>query len=92
MDDLKGAILANPCLLHFNHRRFIVLRTDFLWKGFGYVVCQPGTNAASKHAMAAYQAGQDFAFMTKESSAVLRLVAFGGRHCRRNEIHSFPPR
>jgi len=36
--------------------------------------------------MAAFQAGHDFTFMTKDSSAVLRPVAFGGRHCWGNEI------
>ena len=36
--------------------------------------------------MAAYRFGSDFSFMTKESSAVLRPVAFGGRRSRGNEI------
>ncbi len=81
LNDLKGAILADPCLMHFNHTRLVVLRTNFSSKGFGYVVCQPGTDTASEQAMASYQAGRDFAFMTTDSSAVLRLVAFGGRHC-----------
>ncbi len=56
-------------------------------KGFGYVVCQPGTDAASNQAMAAYQAGKDFAFMTKGSSVVLQPMAFGVRHCHGNQIH-----
>jgi hypothetical protein len=71
LDDLKGAIFADPCLMRFNHKRLVVLRTDFLSKGFGYVVCQPGTDTASEQAMAAYQADRDFAFMTMDSSAVL---------------------
>jgi hypothetical protein len=62
------------------------LRTDFSSQGFGYVVCQPGTDAASEAAMAAYHSGSDFSFMTKEYSAVLRPVAFGGRRSRGNEI------
>jgi hypothetical protein len=74
--------------MHFNHRCLIILRTDFSSKGFGYVFCQSGTNAASKQAMAEYQAGQDFAFMTKESSAVMHPVAFGGRRCCRNTIQN----
>ncbi len=86
LNDLKGAILANPCLMHFNHTCLMVLRTDFSSKGFGYVVCQPGTDTTSEHAMAAYQAGRDFSFMTTDSLAVLRPVAFGGRRCRSIEI------
>ncbi len=86
LNDLKGAILSTPCLMHFNHKRLVVIRTNFSSKGFGYVVCQPGTDVASKQAMAAYRAGKDFAFMMKESSAVLRPVAFGGRRCRGNKV------
>jgi hypothetical protein len=86
-NDLKVAILADPCLMRFNYRPLVVCRTDFSSKGSGYVVCKTGTNTASKQAMAAYQAGQDFALMTKESSAVLHPVAFGSRHCCGNEIH-----
>jgi hypothetical protein len=90
LDDLKGAILANPCLMCFNHTHLVVLRTDFASKDFGYIVCQLGTETAPEQAMAAYQAGNDFAFMTTDSSAVLRLVVFGGRSCRGNEtpLHS----
>jgi hypothetical protein len=36
--------------------------------------------------MAAFQAGHDFTFMTKESSAVLGPVAFGSQRCQGNEI------
>ncbi len=90
LDDLKGTILSNPCLMHFNHKRLVVLRTNFSSKGFGYVVYQPSTDTASEQAMAAYQAGWDFAFMTTDSSALLRLVAFGGRHCCSNEICLHP--
>ena len=78
LSNFKGVILSNPCLIILNHKRLVVIRTNFSSKGFGYVVCQPGTDAAFEQAMAAYRAGKDFAFMTKESSAVLRLVAFGG--------------
>ena len=81
MDDLRNSILADPCLMRFNPNRLVVLRTNFSARGFGYVICQPGTDAASKQAMAAFQAGHDFTFMTNESSAVLRPVAFGGQRC-----------
>jgi len=85
-DDIRIAILSDPCLARFNHRRLVVLHTDFSSQGFGYVVCQPGTDEASEAAMAAYRSGSDFSFMTKESSAVLRPVAFGGRRSHGNEI------
>ena len=39
-DDLKGAILSDPCIQRFDHRKLIVLRTNFssprsrlTWKG-----------------------------------------------------------
>ncbi len=45
---------------------------------------------ASKAAMAAYCAGKDFLFMTKELSAALQPFAFGGCKCHRNKtcLHS----
>ena len=86
MDDLKEAILSDPCLMRFNHKCLIVLRTDFLSRGFGFVVSQPGTDECSEAAMVAYRSGSDFAFMTKEATGVLHPVAFGGRRCRGNEV------
>jgi hypothetical protein len=88
-DDIREAILSGPCLAHFNHRRLVILCTDFLSQGFGYVVCQPGTDEASEAAMLAYHSGSDFSFMTKDSSAVVRPVAFGGRRCRGNEVRLY---
>jgi hypothetical protein len=67
MDDIKEAILSDPCLMRFNHNRLVVLRTDFSSLGFGYVVCQPGTDESLEAAMVAYRSGADFAFMTKEA-------------------------
>jgi hypothetical protein len=86
MDDLEEAIISDPCLMRFNHKRLIVLRTDFSSRGFGFVVSQPGTDECSEAAMVAYRSGSDFAFMTKEATGVLRPVAFGGRRCRGNEV------
>jgi hypothetical protein len=85
-DDVRDAILSDPCLLRYNCARLVILRSDFSSLGFGYVVCQPATDEASEAAMKAYRAGSDFSFMTKESSAMVRSVAFGGRRCRGNEI------
>jgi hypothetical protein len=36
--------------------------------------------------MNTYRSGSDFLFMTKDSNASLRPVAFGGRKCRGNEV------
>ena len=57
-EDLKGSILANPCIQHFDHRKLIVLQTDFSDKGFGYVLLQPGNNAASTNAAKDYLDGK----------------------------------
>jgi hypothetical protein len=90
MDNVKDAILSNPCLMCFNHNRLVVLHTNFSSCGFGFEVCQPGMDKSSEAAMVAYQSGSDFAYMTKEAKGVLRPVAFGGRCCRGNEyrLHS----
>jgi hypothetical protein len=46
-DDLCNSILRNPCLRRFNQKRLMVLQTDFLLKGFCYVVCQADDNDVS---------------------------------------------
>ncbi len=85
-EDIKQAILSDPCLKWFNHQGLIVLQTDFSSQGFGYVVCQPGDDDASTAAMDAYQRGSDFNFMATSSAAVLHPVAFGALRSRRNEV------
>jgi hypothetical protein len=44
------------------------------------------SQTGAEAAMLAYRSGLDICFMTKESSAVLRPVAFGGHRSRDNEI------
>jgi len=85
-NDILEVILSDPCLLRYNCNRLVILRTDFSALGFGYVVCQPATDEASDAAMTAYCLGSDFSFMTKESSAAVCPVAFGGRCCHGNEV------
>jgi hypothetical protein len=68
---IQSAILANPCLMRFNHQQLVILRTNFSLVGFAFMVCQPATDVASEVAMAAHSTGKDFLFMTKESSAAL---------------------
>ena len=86
MDDVKDDILSDPCLMRFNHNCLVVLWSDFLSPGFGFGVCQPGTDDSSKAAMVAYQSGSDYAFMTNEAKGVLRPVAFVGHCNRENEV------
>jgi hypothetical protein len=86
MDDVKDAILLDPCLMRFNHNGLVVLWTDFSSRGFGFVVCQPGKDDSSEAAMVAYQSGSDYAFMTNEAKGVLCPVAFVGHCSRENEV------
>ncbi len=66
LDVIKNAILANPCILRFDYRKLIILRTDFLCLVFGWVLCQPGDNEASNKAVQDYHLGKGFNFMMKD--------------------------
>ena len=77
LDDMKEAILSDPCLLRFDYRKLIVLRTDFSKDGFGFVLCQPASDDATLKAVQEYWDGKGILFMTKSSSAVLHPVCFG---------------
>jgi hypothetical protein len=79
LDDVKNGILSDLCVLRFDHRKLIVLRTDFSSKGFGYMLCQPATDKTTLEAVQDYQDGKGFTFMTNSSSAVLHTVFFGAR-------------
>ena len=85
-EDLKGAILSDPCIQRFDHHKLIVLRTDFSSKGFGYVLLQPGNNEGSVKAAQDYLDDKGFNFMTKNSKAILHPVCFGARRTRGNKI------
>jgi hypothetical protein len=69
------AVLAHPCLRQYNHRKFLVLRSDFAANGYGYVACQPANNDVSLTAMHKCMRGKGFDFMTKSSAANLHPVA-----------------
>ncbi len=71
LNDMKNAILADPCILRFDYRKPIVLQTDFSSLGFRWVLCQPGNNEVASKAVQDYRAGKGFSFMTKHSSAIL---------------------
>lgn len=90
--DIKTALLADPCIGRYDHRKLLVIRTDFSALGFGYAALQPGDDPASVTAMHTAMSGGDFQFMTKEHpSLTLKPVAFGSRRTRGNEtrLHSY---
>jgi hypothetical protein len=70
-EDLKDAILSDPCIQQFDYPKLIVLRTDFSSHGFGYVLLQPGDDKASTQAEQDYRDSKGFSFMTKGSKSIL---------------------
>ena len=76
-EDLKDAILLDPCIQRFDHRKMVVLRTEFSSLGFGFVLPQPGNDKASVKAAQDYRTGKRFSFMTKVSMEILWPVCFG---------------
>jgi hypothetical protein len=89
-NDLKEAIISDPCIQRFDHRKLVVLRSDFSSLGFGFVLLQPGNDEASVRAAQDYRAGKGFSFMTKGSTATLRPICFGARKTRGNEVRLHP--
>ena len=85
-NDLKEAILSDPCIQRFDHRKLVVLRSDFSSLGFGYVLLQPGNDKASVKAAQDYREGKGFSFMTKGSTATLGPICFGARRTRGNKV------
>ncbi len=85
-EDMKTAIVSDPCLKRFDYRKLMVLQTDFSAMEFSYILLQPGSNDASMQAAQDYRDGKVFTFMTKGSLATLHPVCFGARKCRGNEV------
>jgi hypothetical protein len=87
---MHKAILDDPCLKRYDHCKLLVLRTVFSADGFGCVALQPGNDKASLSAMHTCMCGGKFLFMTKDSTAVLHLMAFGCPRTQGNEkrLHS----
>ena len=90
-DDLRNAILCDPCLRRFDPNKLTVLRTDFSAKGFGYVVCQADDDETSLALASQFMSGNGFHFLTKTNGGALYPVAFGSRRTRGNEkyLHSY---
>ena len=91
MESLKVAFLDDPCTKRFDHRKLLVLMTDFSTKGFGYVACQPGDDDESQAAMREFMRGGQCEFLKKGSKIALHPIAFGSRRTRGNEtrLHSY---
>jgi hypothetical protein len=62
-NEMRQAILSDPVLCCYDHRKLLVLCTDFSTDGFGYVACQPANNDVSLQAMHEQMQGSDFNFM-----------------------------
>jgi hypothetical protein len=90
-DNLQGSILGDPCLWRFDPRKLTILRTDFLSKGFGYVVRQPDDNDASLALASQFMSGNGFLFLSKDNECVLHPVAFGSwrTHGNKKILHSY---
>ena len=84
-DELRKAVLSDPCLRRYDPSKLTILRMDFSAKGFGYVVCQPGNNDVSLDLVSQFMSGNGFHFLTNKGNGVLYPVAFGSRRARGNE-------
>ena len=85
-DDLKNALLSDPCAQRFDHRKLLVLRTDFSSMGLVYVLLQSGNDNALVKAAQNYLDGKGFTFMTRNSKAILHPICFGAHHTCGNKI------
>ncbi len=85
-EDLKDAILLDPCIQQFDYHKMIVLHTDFSSHGFGYVLLQPGNDEASTQAAQDYRDSNRFSFMLKGSKSILRPVCFEAQWTCSNEV------
>jgi hypothetical protein len=85
-EDIKLAILDDPCIQRFDHKRLIFIRTDFSGVGFGYGLLRPADDMASIKVAQDYRDRKGFTFMTKSSQAILCPVCFGARKTRGNEM------
>jgi hypothetical protein len=89
-NDMRKAVFKDPRLCRYDHRKLLVLCTNFSAEGFGYVAYQQADGNASMKAMHQCMHGGSFNFMTKDSTALLHPVAFSCRHTHGNEnrLHS----
>ncbi len=86
LDNMKNAILSDPCIAHCNYRKLIVLWMNFSSLRFGLVLCQLGNNTATNQAVQDYCKGRGFTMMIKNLASFLHPVYFGGRRACGNEV------
>jgi hypothetical protein len=84
-DDMRKAILNDPCLCRYDCHKLLILHTDFSAEGFGYVACQPADDNVSLATMHKCMQGGSFDYFLKDSTALLHPMAFGCRWTRDNE-------
>jgi hypothetical protein len=82
---MHKAVLKDPCLCQYDHRKLLVFCTNFSAEGFGYVAGQPADDDASRQAMHRCKHGGSFNFMTKDLTALLHPVTFSCHRMRGNE-------
>ncbi len=76
-NNLRQSVLLDLCLQRFDPVKLTVLCTDFLAKGFRYIVCQPGDDNVSLKLVSQFMPGNGFHFLTTKDNGVLYPVAFG---------------
>ena len=76
-EDVKLAIVSDPCLKQFDHNKLVIIRTDSSALGFGHVAVQPGDNTDNQNAMYQAMKKESFDFMEKNSNLSLHPIAFG---------------
>ena len=77
--DIKKAILTEPVLQRIDRTKRQYLRTDFCALGFGFVVLQPGNDAASLEAMQREIDGGECKFDVKKKGPKLLPCSFGAK-------------
>ena len=89
-EDIKLAIVSDPCLQQFDHKKLVIIRTDYSALGIGYVAVQPGEDKDSQNIMHRAMRSESFDFMEKNSKLSLHPIAFGSQRCCGNEcrLHS----
>ena len=90
-EDIKCALLSDHCMMRFDYRKRLFLRTDFSALSFGYATTQPADDKESLLAMQREMAGAPCEFMKKGSKLKLLPVSLGRRKTCGNEtrLHSY---
>lgn len=89
-EDPITAILSDPCVAHFNHKKKSYLLTDVSKLGYGYNLCQTNDDPASIAAMEREMAGGECEFLMNGSKSILCSCGMVSRKSRGREpcLHS----